>query len=137
MARVGRLNHKTFLNTNQKRFFSHNPQYSLMIDLLSFPVKCMGYASIAISWKFQNNLFNPITQHCFFLIILWLLYMSVIPTSAHLKKMTQIFSRKFWLVFMHLFYHRITFLGPILFNVFFTTLFSTPLSPQNSSNSPI
>src|SRR5260370_2483162 len=109
------------MKTKQKAFFVHNAQFSLMIDPLSFPVKCMGYASIAISWKFQNNLFDPITQHCFFLIILWLLYMFVIPTSAHLKKMTQIFSRKIWVVFMHLFYHRMTFLGPILFNVFFNT----------------
>jgi hypothetical protein len=41
-----------------------------MINTLSFPVKCMCHTPIAISWKFQNNLFNPIAQCRFFLLIL-------------------------------------------------------------------
>src|SRR5260370_34457240 len=119
MPRVRGLDHKTFLNTTQKRFFSHNLQYTFMIDLLSFPVKCMGHASITISWKFQNNLFNPITQRRFFFIILWMTSMFVVPTSAHLKQMTQLFNGKFWVIAMYFFDHRVALLDPILCKVFF------------------
>src|SRR5436305_6124084 len=89
-----------------------------MIHVLSFTMKCMCHAPIPIACKLQNNLFNSITHCCFFFISIFYLHIIVIPTATHGEKTTQMFNGKVWIVFMHFFYHDVTFLDPILCNVF-------------------
>ncbi len=61
MTRIGGRDDKAFFEMAEQRFFSHNAQHALVIDLPALTRERMGHTPIAIASKFQDDLFNPIT----------------------------------------------------------------------------
>ena len=124
MPRIGGRNHKAFFEMAQQGLFLHNAQDALVIDSPPITSQSMGHTPIAIASKFQDDLFNPITQRNLFRIVLRLLYMLIVPASTELKQLTEPLHGKFWMGLMRLCNHEVTLRDPMLCSAFFNTWFS-------------
>src|SRR2546427_6099406 len=133
MARIGGRNHKAFFEMAQQGLFLHNAQHSLVIDSPPFTSQRMGYTPITIASKFQDDLFNPITQRDLFRIVLWLLQVLIVPASTDFKQLTEPLHGKFWMGLMGLCNHEVALRDPMLCSAFFNTWFSRASWPQKRS----
>src|SRR5713226_6147537 len=108
-----------------------------VIDSTPLTSQCMGHPPIAIARKFQDDLFNLITQRDLFRIVFWVFQMFIIPASTELKQLAELLQGKCWMGLMSLGNHTVTLRDPMLCNAFFNTWFSNASWPQKRSNSAI
>ena len=73
----------------------------------------MGHTPVAIASKFQDDLFNPITQRGLFCVILWLLQVLIVPASTDFKHLTEPLHGKFWMGLMGLCNHEVALRDPM------------------------
>jgi hypothetical protein len=88
MPRIGGHQKPVFELTAQ-RFLAHHPQHPLVIDAPAVALQGMGYAAIAVAWKFQRDTFNGVAQVQVAFRQRIRRRMRVVPTATDAKQATE------------------------------------------------